>query len=76
MHPARALKRVVGLLAVSFVRTVRDDGFSRASQMAYSALFSVFPALLILAAIFQRLGSEALWDDFRLITEATAQHRT
>ena len=70
MRPTRSLKRIAGLLAVSFVRTVRDDGFGRASQMAYSALFSVFPALLILAAIFQRLGSEALWDDLRLVADA------
>ena len=70
MRPTHRLKRVLGLFVVSFIRTVRDDGFGRASQMAYSALFSVFPALLILAAIFQRLGSEALWDDFRLIADA------
>lgn len=70
MRPVRSLKRVAGLLTVSLIRTVRDDGFGRASQMAYSALFSVFPALLILAAIFQRLGSAALWDDLRLIADA------
>ncbi len=70
MRPTHLPKRVVGLLVAALIRTVRDDGFGRASQMAYSALFSVFPALLILAAIFQRLGSEALWDDLRLIADA------
>ncbi len=70
MRPTHRLERLVGLFVVSFIRTVRDDGFGRASQMAYSALFSVFPALLILAAIFQRLGSEALWDDLRLVVDA------
>ena len=37
--------------------------------MAYSALFSVFPALLILVTIVQRWGSTALIDDLRQVAE-------
>jgi membrane protein len=36
------------------------DGFGFASEMAYNALFSIFPGLLVLTAIVQRLGTADL----------------
>ena len=65
-HPATTTWR---LYRRAHARLVRHDGFGRASQMAYSALFSVFPALLILVAIVQRWGSTALIDDLRQVAE-------
>ena len=55
----RAVGRILGRAAV---RLYHDDGFGRASQMAYNAFFSVFPALLILSGIVNRLGSPGLID--------------
>jgi len=44
----------------AFLCVWEDDIFGFATQMAYHALFSIFPGLLLLAALVQRLGTEDL----------------
>lgn len=56
----RLPREALRLHAKAFLCIWEDDIFGFATQMAYNALFSVFPTLLLLAALIQRMGTEDL----------------
>ncbi|MDA1192402.1 MAG: YihY/virulence factor BrkB family protein [Candidatus Poribacteria bacterium] len=59
----RPIQTVFTLYRRAAIRLFRDDGFGLASQMAYNALFSIFPGLLVLVAVSQNLGARDILPD-------------
>ncbi|MBM3213634.1 YihY/virulence factor BrkB family protein [Candidatus Poribacteria bacterium] len=53
-------RRLLRMYPRAFVGVWEDDVAGFATQMAYNAMFSIFPGLLLLAALVQRLGTANL----------------
>ncbi len=52
----RCLGSAAGLYRTALMRLLHDDGLGLSAQMAYHALFSVFPGILVLSTLAQFLG--------------------
>ncbi|AWN34617.1 YihY/virulence factor BrkB family protein [Methylobacterium radiodurans] len=63
MRPAPRLRRLTEIAALAAARFVAHDGWAIASHIALSTLTSMFPFLILLAALAGLFGSKSLADE-------------
>ncbi|GJD92127.1 MULTISPECIES: YihY/virulence factor BrkB family protein [Methylobacterium] len=63
MRPASRLRRLLEIAALAAQRFVAHDGWAIASHIALSTLTSMFPFLILLAALAGLFGSKSLADE-------------